>query len=85
MDAINYSALRANLAKTMDKVCENHKPVIITRQGGEPVVMLSLEDYESLDETAYLLSSPENARHLRRSLEEYKEGRLVERSLIDCE
>src|SRR5438067_13027581 len=64
MDAITYSAARANLANTMDRVCDDHEPLIITRSGEQSVVMLSLEDYEALEETAYLLRSPANARRL---------------------
>lgn len=64
MDAITYTAARANLASTMDRVCADHEPLIITRNGQQSVVMLSLEDYQSLEETAYLLRSPENAKRL---------------------
>ena len=64
MDAITYSAARANLAKTMDRVCQDHEPLIITRNGEQSVVMLSLEDYKALEETSYLLRSPANARRL---------------------
>ena len=59
MDAITYSSARANLAKTMDRVCEDHEPIIITRNGEQSVVMLSLDDFKALEETAYLLRSPE--------------------------
>ena len=52
MDTITYSDARANLAKTMDRVCDDHVPVIITRRNGGAVVMLSLRDYEGLEETA---------------------------------
>ena len=63
MDSISYTTARANLAKTMDRVCESHEPVIITRSGDSSVVMLSLEDFNSLEETAYLLRSlPEKAK-----------------------
>ncbi|KAA1172888.1 type II toxin-antitoxin system prevent-host-death family antitoxin [Marinobacter salinexigens] len=55
MDAISYTAARTNLAKTMQQVCEDHSPVIITRSKSPSVVMISLEDYEALQETAYLL------------------------------
>ena len=55
MDAMTYSAVRANLAKTMDRVCDDREPLIITRHRGQPVVMLSLEDYKALEETALLL------------------------------
>ena len=64
MDAISYTAARENLAKTMDKVCEDHAPVVITRNRDQAVVMLSLEDYEALEETAYLLKSRKNAKRL---------------------
>ena len=58
MDAISYTAARANLAKTMEKVCNDHDPVIITRKRESPVVMLSLEDYQSMEETCLLYTSP---------------------------
>ncbi|MFM8458166.1 MAG: type II toxin-antitoxin system Phd/YefM family antitoxin [Chthoniobacterales bacterium] len=64
MNAITYTAARENLASTMDRVCLDHDPVIITRNRDQAVVMLSLDDYESLQETAYLLRSPANARRL---------------------
>src|SRR6056297_1229100 len=58
MDAITYTKARATLAQTIDSVCENHKPVIITKKNDRSVVMLSLEDYQALEETAYLLRNP---------------------------
>ena len=51
MDAITYSAARANLASVMDRVCDDHEALIITRNGEQPVVMLSLADYKALEET----------------------------------
>ena len=75
MKAITYTAAREGLASTMDKVCRNRAPIIITRNRNQSVVMLSLEDYEQLEETAYLLRSPKNARRLlsaTRSLERGK-------------
>lgn len=81
MDAITYSAARQNLAQTMNQVCENHSPVIITRQKAEPVVMLSLADYNSMRETAYLLENPANAAHLRQSVQEAEAGELIDVSL----
>ena len=83
MDAISYTAARANLAKTMEKVCNDHDPVIITRKGKPPVVMLSLEDYQSMEETAYLLRSPANARHLLESIAELEAGKGTEQELIE--
>jgi antitoxin YefM len=83
MTALSYTAARAKLAKTMSKVCEDHDPVIITRQNAESVVMLSLEDYESLCETSYLLQSPKNARRLLSSIDELDSGKGRERGLSE--
>ena len=82
-DAMNYSDARKNFAATMDKVCEDHEPVIITRRGAKPVVMMSLEDYNSMQETEYLLASPENAKRLMEAMENVRKGNLLERELID--
>lgn len=81
MDTITYSAARTSLATTMKKVCENHEPVIITRQKEESVVMLSLEDFRSLEETAYLLRVPKNARRLLESIAELERGNGKARKL----
>ncbi|WP_293007209.1 type II toxin-antitoxin system Phd/YefM family antitoxin [Nitrosomonas sp.] len=67
MDAISYTTARVNLAKMMKRVCNDHAPVIITRKREAPVVMISLEDYQAMEETIYLLRSPANARHLLKS------------------
>ncbi|RLA26368.1 MAG: type II toxin-antitoxin system prevent-host-death family antitoxin [Gammaproteobacteria bacterium] len=75
MKALSYTALRSNLAKTMEKVCADHEPIIITRKSEGAVVMLSLEDYESLEETTYLLRSPKNVKRLLESLSQLEEGR----------
>lgn len=83
MDAITYTAARSSLAKTMDKVCEDHAPVIITRNKSSSVVMMSLEDYEALQETAYLLRAPRNARRLLESIAELEEGKGEERDLLE--
>lgn len=82
MDAITYSAARAALATTMDKVCQDHEPLIITRSGQPSVVMLSLEDFKSLEETAYLLRSPENAKRLLSAVTSLASGKGTERSLV---
>ena len=74
MDAISYTAARTNLAKTMERVCEDHSPMIITRSKAQSVVMMSLEDYEALQETAYLLRVPKNARRLLESIAELEQG-----------
>lgn len=83
MNAISYTSARGNLAKTMKKVCENHDPVIITRNKSESVVMLSLEDFESLQETYYLLKSPANAARLCESFDELDKGKGKEREMIE--
>ncbi len=74
MKALSYTALRSNLAKTMEKVCEDHEPIVITRKSEGAVVMLSLEDYESLEETTYLLRSPKNVKRLLESISQLEEG-----------
>ena len=81
MDAITYSSARANLASTMDRVCEDHEALIITRNGGKAVVMLSLEDYQSLEETAYLLRNPANAKRLLSATARLSAGKGKERKL----
>ena len=81
MDAITYSAARANLAKTMDRVCDDHEPLIITRNGEQSVVMLSLEDYKSLEETAFLLRSRTNAKRLLSAVSQLAAGKGVEREI----
>jgi antitoxin YefM len=81
MDAITYTTARANLASTMDRVCQDHEPLIITRNGQQSVVMLSLEDYKALEETAYLLRSPENAKRLLSAVDALNKGKGKERQL----
>ena len=83
MKAITYTAARQNLAKTMEKVCKDHAPIIVTRKTTESVVIMSLEDYETLEETAYLLRSPKNTRRLIESIAQLEEGRGSERELSD--
>ena len=82
MDAITYTQARSNLARTMERVCDDHAPVIITRKNQRAVVMLSLEDYEALEETAYLLRSPKNARRLLESVAELESGGGTQRELV---
>lgn len=83
MKAITYTAARQNLAKTMESVCKDHSPVIITRKTTDSVVIMSLEDYEALEETAYLLRSPKNTRRLIESIAQLEEGHGTERALLD--
>jgi antitoxin YefM len=83
MKTLSSTALRASLATVMDQVNDDHEPVIVTRAKGKPVVMVSLEDWASMDETTYLLSSPANARRLMQAVEELKAGKGVARDLIE--
>ena len=81
MNAITYTAARENLASTIDKVCNDRDPVIITRKRNQSVVLISLEDYESLEETAYLLRSPANAKRLIASIEAAEKGSVLRKKL----
>lgn len=74
MDTLTYSTARAKLASTMDRVCEDREALIITRSGKKAVVMMSLEDYQALEETAHLLRSPKNARRLLESIASLEAG-----------
>lgn len=81
MDAMTYTTVRANLASAMDRVCNDHEALIITRNGEQSVVMLSLEDYKALEETAYLLRTPANAKRLLSAAAQLNAGKGVERKL----
>ncbi|KAF0204851.1 MAG: prevent-host-death family [Gallionellaceae bacterium] len=70
MEALSYSHTRQHLSEIMNKVTEDRAPVLITRQTGNPVVMMSLQDFNALEETAYLLRSPKNAKRLIDSIEQ---------------
>ena len=83
MKALSYTAARANLAQTMESICDDHEPVVITRKNERSVVMLSLEDYESLEETAYLLRSPKNMKRLIESISQLEDGKGSPRELND--
>ena len=81
--AITYSEARQNLAETMTRVCDEHSAVIITRQKSPSVVMMSLEDYNSIMESAYLLRSPVNAARLRAALQDAAAGNTESHELVD--
>ncbi|MGG7099617.1 type II toxin-antitoxin system Phd/YefM family antitoxin [Rhodococcus sp. 24CO] len=74
---------RARCAETLNAVADDREEVVITRAGHEPVVMVSLADYESLKETAYLLRSPENARRLLSAIDRLESGEGTVRDLVD--
>jgi antitoxin YefM len=83
MATITYSEARSKLAQTMEKVCDDHAPIIITRKNSRSVVMISLDDFEALAETSYLLRSPRNARRLLESIAELESGSGTKRALIE--
>ncbi len=83
MDSITYTAARAALADTMDRVVNDHEPVIITRSHQQAVVMLSLEDFKAMEETAYLLRSPKNAKRLLASMAQLEAGHGQVRELAE--
>ncbi|OJW51223.1 MAG: antitoxin [Alphaproteobacteria bacterium 41-28] len=83
MDAITYTQARKNFTLVMNRVCEDHVPLIITRQAQEPVVMLSLEDYNAIEETLYLFRSPRNAQRLLESIQEAERNEFVKMDLSE--
>jgi antitoxin YefM len=83
MHTMNYTQLRQNLAMVMDQVNDDHTPMLITRQSAKPAVLMSYEDYQGIEETLYLLSSPENAKRLRASIIELNAGKGVKRDLLE--
>lgn len=83
MRIVNFSEARNNLKSVLDKVIDDADYTIITRRDSEDAVVMSLETFNSFMETFYLLRSPENAAHLTKSIEQFKEGKIQERSLID--
>ena len=83
LDAISYSEARKNLASLMDSVCDDSDVVVITRRKARPVVLMSLDEYNSIQETAYLLRSPANAERLLESIAELQQGKAVPRALAN--
>jgi antitoxin YefM len=71
-DAINYSELRENLKSVLDRVCDDSIALMVKRRNGKDVIILSKDDYDKMDETAYLNASPANARHLREAIKRFK-------------
>lgn len=83
MKTISYTQSRQNYASVLESVIADREEVVITRAGHESVVLLSLDDYQSLKETAYLLQNPANARRLLGSIERLEAGQGVERELLE--
>ena len=85
MDAVTYTDLRQNLKTYIDKVIQDSDPLIVTRKNNKNVVLISVDDYNSLMETCYLLSSEANAEHLKKSIDQYKAGKIQTRKLFGDE
>jgi len=82
VDTLSYSSFRSNLASTLDKVNNDHTPVLITRQNGKPAVVISLDDFHAYEETAYLMASPKNAERLNTAIAEVEAGNTVRHGLL---
>lgn len=82
MSVMTYTDARANFKDVMDRAINDHDEVVVTRRKGEAVVVVSLEDWSSINETLYLLSTPANARNLREAIAELDAGQGIERELI---
>jgi antitoxin YefM len=82
---MSYTESRARYAEVLDSVTDDREEVVITRAGHEPVVIVSLADYESLRETAYLMRSPANARRLLDAMERLEAGRGQTRELLEAD
>ncbi|PWC34156.1 type II toxin-antitoxin system prevent-host-death family antitoxin [Azospirillum sp. TSO35-2] len=85
MGHVSYTDLRNNLASFMDEVCDSHAPLVVTRQKGRSVVMISEEEYEGIMETLHLLRSPRNAEPVMAGVAQLDAGKGVERGLVDEE
>lgn len=85
MKTLSSTDLRANLSAVMDRVNDDHEPVIVTRAKGKPVVMVSLEDWASMDETTYLLVNPANRAALMASLADAEAGRGIVKTMEELE
>ncbi len=82
MNVLSFTEARAGFKAVMDTVCKDHEPTIITRVGGEHVVLLSLDDFNSMQETMYLLGSARNANRLMESIAQLKSGKVGPRALV---
>jgi antitoxin YefM len=83
MDAVSYSDLRQNLKRYLDKVYNDNDALIITRKNNENLILLSIEEYDSLLETNYLMANEANAKHLLKSIKQARSGKLHKRELIE--
>ncbi|GAB6111441.1 type II toxin-antitoxin system Phd/YefM family antitoxin [Desulfomicrobium salsuginis] len=84
MRVVNFSEARNSLKAVIDQVVEDADYAVISRRDAPDAVVMSLSTFNSLMETVHLLSSPANAAHLARSIEEYRQGKVVEHGLTDA-
>ena len=85
MKTMTYTESRARYAEVLDQAVNDREEIVITRQGHESVVIIALDEYESLMETVYLMQSPANARHLRESIARHRAGEAVVHDLIELD
>ncbi|MDQ1243683.1 MAG: antitoxin YefM [Campylobacterota bacterium] len=85
MQVVSMTEARNNLKAVFDSVYRDHEEVIIHRKGRENIVLISMDEYNSMKETSYLLSNPNNAKHIRESIEQLRKGKVIERELIECD
>ena len=83
VETLSYTDFRTNLAKQMDKVNEDHKPLLVTRQNAKAVVVMSLDDFNSYEETAYLMASPKNSERLLQAVADIENGKSKPREIIE--
>lgn len=83
MQTMSYTALRNHLANALDKVNDDHAPMLITRQNGKPAVLMSLEDFKSYEATAYLMASSNNAMRLNQAIAQIEANHTVSHELLD--
>lgn len=83
MQVVSFTQLRTNLKKILDTTADQFEPTVISRSRGEDMVLISLREYESLKETAYLLGNAANAKHLRKSIASFKKGKVITKKLIE--
>ncbi|MBN4050081.1 type II toxin-antitoxin system prevent-host-death family antitoxin [Nitrospira defluvii] len=83
--SVSYSQLRSSLKSYLDKVCSEHLPLLVERKNGEDVVIVSKQDYASMEETSYLLSSPKNTKRLLKALNREPSDRIPFDSIEDLQ
>jgi antitoxin YefM len=83
MESMSYSAFRKQLAPTLDRVNDDHTPILITRQNGKPAVIISFEDFTAYQETSYLLTNPKNAERLSEAIAEIEKEKTIKHELIE--